>query len=248
MGFLNYKVYHRGTLIIMIVLVHTPKCGGKSIYKSLLETYGNRLLLDQTDPFVLNFYQRFYQRFYSTIYKNQGKIAGKYDCIFGHFPHDRYRAFQYSQNNMLGMLFRDPIDLVSSYYFYKTNKGKLEAAKHGLEYSAEYPYRSVLELSSTYKFKNFFKLYLGRLSIEDLGLLFIQEDFSKSCLLFNKVTGVKVEEYKENITQKKPKNYKDFLANNNQLSEVMGNMSSNIKIYHHALERFNSLCQKYGID
>jgi len=229
----------------MIVFAHTPKCGGKSIYKALQENFKERVLLDQTDPYSINRLQLYYQKFYTKGYKSPTTFFDSYDCIYGHFSHDRYRGIR--DGSCLGMLFRHPIDLVSSYYFYKVNKGIESAKKHNIKYVQRYPYGSVLELSSTYKFKNFFRLYLGDLDPSNLDFLFIQEYFSESIELFEKVTGLRINEYKENTTINKPNNYRNYLVDTEEFNTVENNMTSNIVIYNKAVDRFKSLCKKNGV-
>jgi len=213
----------------MIIFIHTPKCGGKSLKESLRKVYGDKMFLDYPNPLEKSLIHKLRAIARKIIFFNKS-----FELVYGHFCFDNYKKL-ISQKSKTAMFFRDPIDLISSYYFYSVEK---------------YPnrhYKDIISFSKQKKIREFYKLFLGQLQVEDITYIGIVEEYAKSLRLYKKIIGPNLTENHFNITVKKPKNYKEYLKERGLLEEMKNLMEENIKIYNRAKERFNYLCDKYNV-
>jgi len=209
----------------MIIFVHMPKCGGKSIRHSLETTYGSAFKQHYVNPrkehssSILSFLMR-------------PKWPSKVDTevVYGHFCFDQFAIYGLFNPIKKAMLFRHPIDLVCSSYFYRREK-----------HVDEYRNTTLIEYAKRKDMRDIFNLYLGRTRVEDLDFVGIQERFSESLALYEKLFGKKLENQRVNETQSKPVDYKSYLIQEGLLEEVASLMASNIAIYEKALVRFEEL-------
>ncbi|MEM7333427.1 MAG: hypothetical protein AAF490_15160 [Chloroflexota bacterium] len=216
----------------MILFAHTPKCGGKSFRESLKKVYGERLLLDYANPLNRTVKNRLsqiraYYRVKSTLHQ--------FDIVYGHFSFARYRTMSNGSNAQFGMFFREPIALISSYYYYIVEK------------YPERPAPPIKEFVEQKKHVQFYRAFLGHLSADQLHFVGIFEEYGKSLRLYEAMFGQKLDEHHINKTQSKPRNYHDELKKNGNFTAVNQAMHQNQIIYDTAVARFEALCAKYGV-
>ena len=197
----------------MIVFPHVPKTGGTSLYKSLRHKFGKRML--QTGfgnaPDLSSTLRREVVALGTLLRKRY--LLKSYDINYGHFPADLYRHLQAP----VGMFFREPRARVISEFHYHQRCGR------------DISLRDLVSRQA-----NFYSLYLGRLSIEDLAFVGITERYQESLTLFERVFGIHLDEFKERVGS-----YDTGLMNE------AGGQQENQAIYHAALRRFEELCKIY---
>ncbi|MCP4647102.1 MAG: hypothetical protein GY852_05100, partial [bacterium] len=145
----------------MIIFVHTPKCGGKSLKESLIEAYGKGIRLDYANPLDTSLLAPLLH--IGTYVK--GRPFEKYEVVYGHFSFDRHKNIL--KKNKTAMFFRDPIDLVCSYYFYLREK---------------YPDKNwgdIVTFAKEKKLEHFYKKFLGELPVSELDIIGIVEEYEK---------------------------------------------------------------------
>ena len=124
------------------------------------------------------------------------------------------------------MFFREPMELVCSFYFY---------------YIEKYPNKSNLNIIDFIKENNidhFYKVYLGSFEVDKIDFIGILEEYDTSIFLFEKIFKKKLFENRINSTKKKPNNYINFLRKNNFYDEVKFLMKENYNNNNLALKRF----------
>lgn len=211
----------------MLVMVHTPKCGGKSLRAAFEDTYGNKLWKDYANPFVSSYWYHF---------KRKVKLFCKFpflshiEVIFGHFCLDRY-SFLRREDLVFGMMFRNPVELVASRYFYEMNKYKSQQ-KQGL-----------LEFIQNNDLTHFYAALLGRFRISDLNYIVITERFEESLQLFEKIFHRRLTYHRRNITPVKGSNetYSELLQELGIYTDVLASQEENMELYNRAVERFDFL-------
>ena len=213
----------------MIVFVHTPKCGGKSFRRSLQASYKERLRLHYVNPRKDHSRMPYLLR---PVWPNRKKT----DIIYGHFCFDQFALYSLFQPVMKGMLFRNPVDLVCSSYFYRRHKR-----------ADEYKNVSLIEYAKRQDVRNIFKLFLGGTRVETLDFVGLQEHYNSSLQLYEKIFNKHLPVHNVNVTQDKPVDYKNHLQSENILEEFTELMKDNMEIYNHAESRFRELISKFDV-
>jgi len=215
----------------MILMVHLPKSGGKSLREGLESVYGNGLQLHYNNPIKLSWGKRFRYEFNQIIHVIRGPVSmANRKIIFGHYCFDDFKSIGGKVPVQRGAFFRDPIEWAGSYLLYirwkypKRNSGHL-----------------IKELKK-YRLHRGFSLYLGSIHVNDLDFVGITEDYGNSIKLFSEIFGKQIQEAHINKTVNAPKSYRDYFAEEGVLSEVENLMAENIDIYQQALQRYQELC------
>lgn len=211
----------------MWIFVHMPKCAGKSLRHALERAYGDRLLLDYANPYKKDIRHRFlYARQYlkGFVFARQ-----KPEIVYGHSSFARYRRFIGKEGVRTAMFFREPVDLICSYYFYL---------------KAKYPDRvkgTLAEFARTDEARHFYRAFLGPLEPEQLDFVGLVESYDASLDLFERLSGVALDRERKNITKNKPENYRRYLEERGWLEEVESAMAENREIYDRAKRRHGEL-------
>lgn len=209
----------------IIIFVHMPKCGGKSVRHSLETAYGSSFKQHYVNPLKKHSIPKV-----SFLMRPKWPNKSNTEVVYGHFCFDQFAIYSLFNPVKKAMLFRHPIDLVCSSYFYRREK-----------HAEAYANISLIEYAQRKDMQKIFSLYLGRTKVEDLDFVGIQEHFAESLKLYERLFGVKLENQRVNETQSKPVDYKSYLIEEGLLDEVTKLMAKNIAIYESALARFNQL-------
>jgi len=207
--------------------VHTPKCGGKSLRKSLQLAYGEKLLLDYANPLDERWQKKIEHRL--TYLKRNVFCRKEYDIVYGHFSFDRYRTGLQKPDAKTAMFFREPIDLICSYYFYTKQKHP----DSGIQ--------DIVSFAQGEKYRHLYQTLLGHVPVERLDFVGLMERYEESFALFSRLTGKTIDIQHVNITKSKPKNYHEYLHEQGAYAIVREAMAENIVIYERAKSRFEEL-------
>ncbi len=217
----------------MLFFVHMPKCGGSSLRKTLAEAYGDRLLLDYTNPLKMSPLRR--QAELLNGYLKGRKRAAGYDCVFGHYCFDRYAGYGSADGTRRAAFFREPMDLLCSRYFYLQRK-------HPEDYQ-----ESIETFVARRVNRSFFRIFLGRTRVDRLDFVGLTEDYARSLQLFEAIFGCELTEYRRNVNQARPDDYGTYLQDRGVHQTVSRLMAENQTIYDLTRRRFESLCREYGV-
>lgn len=214
-----------------LFLVHTPKCGGKSLREGLQKAYGDALHLEYSNPLKANWLRKVKQ----AIKPPKRDVPQGKRVVYGHYSFDRFRGVVQVPGVARGMFFRDPMTLMCSYYFYQKEKHP-EQVKHGF-----------VEFVSRPVHKRFYATFLGDSRIHELDFVGIFEDYQRSLTLFDRTFQVELEEFRINQTKVRPTNYHDFLDDNGYREPLAKAMEENTGLYDQAKSRFHELCSALAI-
>lgn len=218
-----------------VVLVHTPKCAGKALRESLKTAYGEALYLRYSNPLKLDGVRRTAQRIRGeTVNRAELRTCG---CVFGHFSLAGYRRAVRFGDVRTGMFFREPLDLLVSYYFYHHGKrrgdgGSLDEHAGGLLHLAGQPYM-----------RSFYRRFLGGLTPRQLDYVGLFEHLDRSLELYGQVFGVRLIPSRTNVTRARPRDARLYLHEAGLASTIDDLMAENHACYREACERFTTLCE-----
>src|SRR5690554_4479273 len=136
----------------MILFVHTPKCGGKSIRDALKDAYPDRLKL-----YYLNPRKHHSWPLVPFILRPSWPDTARIDIVYGHFCFDQFALYGLFRPVRKGMFFRHPLDLVCSSYFYRREK-----------HADEFRNVTLLDYAKSPDMQNLFGLFLGKTRVESL--------------------------------------------------------------------------------
>lgn len=229
----------------MIVSLHVPKTAGTSFQEMLKQEYGERLLLDYGDWVGVNSPEAIARRAQRATEMRQRRddLLAHYDVIHGHFMAEKYVGL-FPQADFAAF-FRDPYQqTISNYYFL------LRHPEAGHEYPAVKAFhdaRMTLQDYVTWKeVRNPQNDTLTGLSVNDLAVVGLTEEFGRGIALFNTVLGahlggetrLNANDAREQSSYAVPDDLKKLIA---------ANREQDIELYRLAQERFSRLAALHGV-
>ncbi len=218
----------------MIIFVHFPKAGGSSVRSALKTAYGKRLFLDndffrvapeRTGPEA----EQLRRRIHVEIEERQVELVEDYDIVFGHFRADKYNFFGDSAQRCI--ILREPISRLCSEYFFHVREGNFK--KRGQEGI------SLLEFAELSDQIEFYRSYLGDLSLSRFDVIGLVELLPMSLELYRRKFGVTLEVSVENKGD--VADYFSYLRDLHVLEEVAQLQAENLEIYREGMGRFFDL-------
>ena len=170
----------------MILSIHVPKAAGNSFGELLRPEYGNRLMKDYGDWAgcrVPEAIERCQARTL-TMRSRRDELLTKYDIIHGHFSADKYLGL--FPNQEFVAFFRDPYQQSVSHYYFLLRNPQRDHLEEKLFHEAKMTLHEYLAWGA---FHDHQTQYLGSLSIDDLALVGLSEEFYRSVDLFNSIFG-----------------------------------------------------------
>lgn len=170
----------------MILSLHVPKAAGNSFRQLLQAGFGERLMLDYGDwagfkvPEAL---ERCRVRT-EAMRSRRDELLEKYDIIHGHFVTDKYLGLFPKQE--IVAFFRDPYQQAVSHYWFLLRNPQREHLEEKMLHEAKMTLHDYLTWDA---FRDQQSQYLGTVSIDDLAMVGISEEFYKSVHLFNSTFG-----------------------------------------------------------
>lgn len=220
----------------MIVFPHVPKTAGSSIRTALKIHFQKRILLDYSAAPVSDNPTREKQIDDEKILigENSESYIEKYDIVYGHFPCNKYDVL--GPRIRRAIFLRNPVDRVCSNYFYRLKNNVVGEP-------GDISQVSVLEFAQRNNMRNMYKNYLRGVSLSDFAFVGITERFEDSLNLFEKVFGIRLQQFKERVGN--VKHYDDFLREKSSLKMVQDSQSENQIVYEEALRVFEKLMNKH---
>jgi hypothetical protein len=170
----------------MILSLHVPKAAGNSFRQLLQTRFGERLMLDYGDWAGFNVPEAIDRCKIRTeaMRKRRDELVGKYDVIHGHFVADKYLGL-FPKEDFVAF-FRDPYQQALSHYWFLLRNPQREHLEEKMFHEAKMTLHDYLTWDA---FRNQQSQYLGSISIDDLAMVGLSEQFYRSVDLFNSTFG-----------------------------------------------------------
>lgn len=223
----------------MIVFSHIPKAAGSSFREGLINELSDRVYLDYVNPLSFSKYKkrrglRHKAKKWLELIKFRANIkdnSQKYDVVYGHFP---LRRYTFIKNAKFAMFFRDPLSLVSSYYYHIDKKWNDKFSKP----------ESLEDFMFTREMSRFYEIFIRPYGVEDIDFIGITEEYDRSLDLFEKMFGYRID--RKEINKGTGRDYYKDLADMNLLDRAKIHLQPQIDTYIMAKRRFEKLCIQYG--
>lgn len=170
----------------MILSLHVPKAGGNSLREVLRAEFGERLMPDYGDWAgfkVPEAMERCRSRTLA-MRRRRAELLRKYDVIHGHFAADKYLGLFRIEDFVA--FFRDPFQQALSHYYFLLRNPQREHLEEKMFHEARMTLHDYLRWDAFYDHQT---QYLRGISIDDLAMVGLSEEFNKSLNLFNSIFG-----------------------------------------------------------
>lgn len=168
------------------------------------------------------------------------ELLRDYDVIHGHFIADKYIGLFPSTG--FAAFFRDPYQQAISHYEFFLRHPEIdqpavkmfhEVGMTTLEFIAAFP-----EMQSR---------HLGRLSVDDLAMVGVMEEYERGIALFDAVFGCKLapETERENVNPDRPAGGYPVDAAVRRAVDI--HRAADLDVYYRARARFARLCSRYAV-
>lgn len=170
----------------MILSLHVPKAGGNSFRQLLQTEFGERVMLDYGDWAGFKVPEALERCRIRTLQmrSRRDELLEKYDIIHGHFVADKYLGL-FPREEFVAF-FRDPYQQAVSHYCFLVRNPQREHLEEKMLHEAKMTLHDYLSWDA---FHNHQTQYLGSLSIDDLAMVGLSEEFDRSVDLFNSTFG-----------------------------------------------------------
>jgi hypothetical protein len=226
----------------MLISVHMPKTAGTSFLNSLQKVFGERLLQHYSTPpdsTYMSDRAALLKYKFGVIWKGR-KIVRRYDAIHGHFVPETF-SFLPGPKQFCVFL-REPVDRTISHYLYWEKMGPLQIPRHSVLDHVVRNHLTLNDFAALPEIVNYYSTYLGRMSLEKFDFVGLQEEYNTSLCLFEKIFGVKLEEYRDNVVNREQ--YEHILSSVD-LAKLRLAQAKNREVYDQARRRFDLLCSQY---
>jgi len=230
----------RSSKPIVLASIHIPKTGGTSFGELLKAEYGPRLMLDydglasQFSPDTIA--ER--ERRKAEVMARRDEIIADFDCIHGHFIADKYQGFV--PDISFVAFFRDPYQQALSNYHYLLRNPQIDHPSVRMFHEQ----KMTLPMYLSWEFSgNVQTIFLGEVALDELEVVGITEQFSRSVALFNATFGRKLDaNVFSNVNVARPG--ESYPVDTGIMNLVKRFRARDIELYQHALERFESQCSR----
>ena len=223
----------------MLVSIHIPKTAGTTFGALLNNEFGSRLLLDYGDlvGYTAPEAIALRARRKAEVWSKRNDILANFDCIHGHFSADKYRGFAAEMSFIA--FFRHPYQqAISNYYFLLRNP---QIEHPGVKIFHEQKMTIQAFLSSEHSV-NIQTELLGSLPLDELSVIGITEQFSRSLALFNATYARNLGALRSNTNPRRTT--EEYPVDPEIMDMVKRFREQDIDLYQRALERFESQCAR----
>jgi len=178
-----------------IIFQHTPKCGGTSVRKALVEAFGAHELLsdvvdriDSTEPSLFIRDPGGYFRQARTLRPTQAVICG-------HFP---IRKYAHVEGALRATIVRHPVDRTISHYLWLKATPREELFDWRLIRDNDF---DVVAYASLPKMTNYYRRYFfADATVDDYDLVIFSERFAHGIERLSQLLGRPLRLHRENVT------------------------------------------------
>jgi len=232
----------------MRVSIHIPKTAGQSWEAQLGASFGPRLLLDKEFEDKVNSIESYREIFEKNtpraemrdreqrakLLEQRETLMRDYDAIHGHFVADKYVGV-FPATDFVAT-FRDPYQqMVSAYYFMKRKE------KESFEkFNPTLP-------QFIAAFSNMQSPFLGSVTLGDLAMVGLTEQYERSVALFEAIFGKKISQDMRRVNTNPDRQGATYEIDAEVKAAVDHHCAADIELYRRAQERFQKLASRYGV-
>lgn len=227
----------------MILSMHIPKAAGNSFRQLVQNEFANRAMLDYGDWAGFKVPEAIERVRVRTLAMRarRDELLANYDIIHGHFAADKYLGLFPKQEFVA--FFRDPYQQSVSHYYFLLRNPQREHLEEKMFHEAKMTLHDYLSWEA---FHNHQTQYLGSISIDDLAMVGISEEFYRSVDLFNAMFGCKLRG--ESFLNVNPDHQgADYKIDQDVRKAVEKYRGADIELYRRAKELFTQQTAKYGV-
>ena len=196
-------------------IFHFPKAGGKSVRHQLQNN--KNVILYYNSPMhksslMCNLSE---YKFKIAAKLSRDYLSSNTNVAYGHFGYEN-RFFK-GHDSINIILLRHPIDWAASMYFYWKNKYNITD--------------NILQFVNKYRLPLLYQRYLGNDPSFNFSYILKYEDYDAYLDLLADVVRLNVKNISKNITESKPKNYRDHLSQTNTLKSIESKFTNHINFY-----------------
>ena len=227
----------------MILSVHVAKAAGNSFRELLLAEYGDRIMLDYGDWAGFDTPEARERRTARTaaMRARGAELQGRYDIIHGHFQADKYLGL-FPQSEYVA-LFRDPYQQSVAHYYFLLRNPQRDHPEERIFHEAKMELQDYLEWSAFYNHQS---QYLGSVTVDDLAMAGVSEQFDRSVALFNALfkshlRGVRF----ENVNPEREGS--EYEISVDVRKAVDKYRAADVELYRRAKEKFEKMADRAGV-
>lgn len=227
----------------MIVSIHMPKTAGMTFGELLGRAFKQRLMLDYEDHAAFRSPEALAQCAANAarMRARRDELIAAYDVIHGHFVADKYAGL-FPDGRFIAF-FRDPYHQAISHYRFLQRTTHLPHPVVGAFHDAKMTPAEFICWEAT---KNPQAMLLGRVPLDDLAMVGLQEEFPRSLALFKATFGHPLEgSVFNNIDPSRDEGDGAIDAETRKLIEV--HRAEDIDLYRRAKERFATQAASRGL-
>ena len=225
----------------MIVSIHIPKTAGRSFRMRLEAGFGARAYFDYGDWVGYDTPETVARRAgrVAEMRQRRDALVRDYDLIHGHFIPDKYVDLFPTE---FVAFFRDPYQqAVSNYQFLSRNPG-IDHPGVKVFHETKPTLTEFIALTPSVQ-----SVFLGSLSIDELAVVGLTEQYERGVALFGAVLGrpLQAESERGNVNPDRPG--ETYAIEQDVRRAVEVHRGADVELYRRARERFAQLAARYGV-
>jgi len=226
----------------MILSIHVPKAAGNSFRELLMREFGERVMLDYGDWAgfkVPEAIERCKTRRLQ-MRRRRDELLERYDIIHGHFAPDKYLGL-FPRSDFVAF-FRDPYQQALSHYYFLLRNPQREHLEEKMFHEARMSLHDYLSWDA---FRDHQSQYLGSISLDDLAMVGLSEEFHRGVVLFNSIFGCRL--HGESFLNANPDNQGGCYKIDHDIRKAVEKYrAADIDLYRRAKEIFARETATYG--
>ena len=229
----------------MIVAIHIPKTAGSSFRSILRGAFGDRICFDYGDGSGLNTPELNARRTMRAdeMRGRRDELLRDYDAIYGHFIADKYLNI-FPQVHFSAFL-RDPYQQTASLYHFlsRDHPGKEYVHPAVAEFKRVRP--TLPEFVAVAG--NVQSGFLGKLTVSDLAMVGLTEQYERSSALFGAVFNREMQPTENRVNVNPQRQHDRYEINESLRKAVDRHSAADVEAYRRACELFTRLTARYDV-
>jgi hypothetical protein len=186
--------------VTQLVFQHTPKCGGSSVRRALVEAFTARELFSDVDDNITSLDPSLFARDRARYYEQAREITPAQEVVCGHFP---IRKYEHLRTAIRATIIRHPIGRTISHYFWLVAEDRPEMPAWRLVRDERLDVVGFVERLPTMRlfYRDF---WFADCEPEDFDLVLLAEHLELGLTRLADLVGRPLRAHRENVTTGSP--------------------------------------------